>query len=131
MFLSNALRRMRRRAIQNLGDSHHVPGRLSHALPLVLEALEDRCLLTSYRFALLADDGPSSPLATFPTTTVLALNAQGTASFRAQLRSGGEGSSPAMRRGTSVLTEETSCPRLRNYFSRSMSYCTTIWRCSF
>src|SRR6266851_9275719 len=91
MFLSNALHRMRRRAIQNLGDARHAHGRRSRPRPLVLEALEDRCLLSSYRFALLADDGPSSPFAAFPTTTAPALNAQGTASFYAQLRSGGEG----------------------------------------
>src|SRR5438552_8076143 len=91
MFLSNALHRIRRRAIRNLEDSRHAHGRRSRARPLLLEALEDRCLLSSYRFALLADDGLSSLFAAFPTTTVLALNAQGTASFHAQLRSGGEG----------------------------------------
>jgi hypothetical protein len=91
MFLSNALHRMRRRAIQNLGDARHAHGRRSPARPLILEALEDRCLLSSYRFALLADDGPGSPFAAFPTRTAPALNAQGTASFRGQLRSGGEG----------------------------------------
>src|SRR5713101_7037695 len=29
--------------------------------PLVLEALEDRCLLSSYSFKLIADTGPGSP----------------------------------------------------------------------
>jgi hypothetical protein len=91
MFLSNALPRMRRRAIRNLGDSRRAHGRRSRARPLVLETLEDRCLLSSYSFALLADDGPGSPFSAFPTTTGPALNAQGMASFHAQLRSGGEG----------------------------------------
>jgi hypothetical protein len=91
MFLANALRRMRPRAVHSQGGSRQAPGRRSRARPLVLEALEDRFLLSSYTFTLLADDGPTSPFAAFPTATAPVLNAQGMAAFRALLKSGGEG----------------------------------------
>jgi hypothetical protein len=48
-------------------------------------------MLLSYTFTLLADDGPNSLFAAFPTVTAPVLNAQGTAAFRAELKSGGAG----------------------------------------
>jgi hypothetical protein len=91
MLLANVLRRLRPRAVHSRRGSRHAPGRRSRARPLVLEALEDRCLLSSYSFTLLADDGPNSPFAAFPTATAPPLNNQGTGAFRAMLKSGGEG----------------------------------------
>src|SRR5262249_45990763 len=88
MFLLNRLR-----ARSHRSPTRHRPGargRSSRAHPLTLETLEDRCLLSSYSFTLLADDGPNSPftLVAPPGTTI---NNQGTVRFRSALRSGGEG----------------------------------------
>jgi hypothetical protein len=90
MFLSNSLRRVRPRAVRGRGGSRHAPGRRSRARPLVLEPLEGRCLLSSYGFTLLADDGPNSPF-TLVVPPGTAVNDQGTVRFRSALRSGGEG----------------------------------------
>jgi arylsulfate sulfotransferase len=93
MFLSNVLRRMLPRAVHSRGGSRPAHSRRHRARPLVVEALEDRCLLSSYSFALLADDGPNSPFilqADLPQGPS-PLNDHGTAEFHSALRSGGEG----------------------------------------
>ena len=48
MFLSNVLRRLLPGAVHSRGGSRHARRRRSHTRPLVVEALEDRCLLSSY-----------------------------------------------------------------------------------
>jgi hypothetical protein len=57
--------------------------------PLVLEALEDRCLL-SYSYALIADNGPDS-FFSLGALNQPGLNDQGTVMFHSALKSGGEG----------------------------------------
>jgi hypothetical protein len=91
MFLFNALRGMRPRAVHSRGGSRHPHSRRSRGRPLVLEALEGRCLLSSYSFTLLADDGPGSPFAFPAGPGGPSLGDQGTAAFHAALKSGGEG----------------------------------------
>src|SRR5262249_16102627 len=93
MFLANALRRMRPRAVRSHGGSRHAHGQRSRVRPLVLESLEDRCLLSAYSFALLADDGPNSPFDfSHPLLGgVPAMSDQATAYVLAGLKSGGEG----------------------------------------
>jgi hypothetical protein len=91
MFLANVLRRIWPRAVHSRGGSRPAHSRRSRARPLVLEALEDRCLLSSYSFTLVADDGPHSPFAEFPAGTAPTLNNPGTGIFRATLNSGGSG----------------------------------------
>jgi hypothetical protein len=91
MFLSNVLRRMLPRAVHSRGGSRPAHSRRHRARPLVLEVLEDRCLLSSYSFALLADDGPHSFFGEFPAATTPNLNNPGTGIFRAMPNSGGEG----------------------------------------
>src|SRR5262245_5456970 len=86
MFLSNALRRMRPRALHRHRDPRrrHSPNR--RARPLFLEAVEGRMLL-SYSFALIADTGPQySGL-----EVGQAINDRGAVAFEANLRSGGAG----------------------------------------
>ncbi len=85
MDLFNALRgRTRRRAAAR----RRFPSQAVRPRPPVLEALEDRMLL-SYSFKLLADDG--SFFGEFPAGTAPTLNNPGTGMFRATLKSGGEG----------------------------------------
>src|SRR5262249_50694418 len=91
MFLSNFLRHMWPRAGHSRGRSCAVHRRRSRARPLDIEALEERCLLSSYNFALLADDGPHSLFGEFPALTAPVLNNPGTGIFRATLKSGGGG----------------------------------------
>src|SRR6516225_1135932 len=45
MFLTNVLRRMRPRAARIRGGARPAPGRRFTARPLVLEALEERCVM--------------------------------------------------------------------------------------
>jgi arylsulfate sulfotransferase len=87
MFLSNVLRRMRPRAGQSRGGSRHAHSRHFRARPLVLEALEDRCLLSTYSFALLADDSPNGIFSV--AAGIPSVNDQGTAKFHATLSSTG------------------------------------------
>jgi hypothetical protein len=87
MFLSNVLRRIRPCAIHSRGGSHHGHSRRLRARPLVLEALEDRCLLSSYSFTLLGDDGPNSIFSV--AAGIPSVNDHGTAKFHATLRSTG------------------------------------------
>jgi hypothetical protein len=87
MFLANVLHRMRHRAVRSRGGSHHAHSRRSRARPLVLEPLEDRCLLSSYSFTLLADDGPNSIFSV--AAGIPSVNDQVTAKFHATLRSTG------------------------------------------
>jgi hypothetical protein len=91
MFPFNALRGMRPRAVHSRGGSRHPHSRRSGDRPLALEALEDRCLPSSYSFTLLADDGPDSPFAFPACPGGPSLNDQGTAAFNADLKSGGAG----------------------------------------
>src|SRR5262249_10300540 len=93
MILANVLRRMRGRAVHSRGGSPHAHRRRCRARPLALEALEDRCLLSSYSFTLLADDSPDSPfLLPGPATGgIPTINDHGTVAFQAGLKSGDEG----------------------------------------
>src|SRR5215831_11773242 len=86
MFLFNALRNMRARAVHSRGGWRLAHPRRSHARPVV-EALEDRCLLSSYRFALIADNGPSS-IFSLTALNQPGLNDQGTVMFHSALKSG-------------------------------------------
>jgi pimeloyl-ACP methyl ester carboxylesterase len=56
---------------------------------LTLEALEDRCLLSSYNFKLIADTGPNSPYSGLEVGQ--AINNLGAVAFEANFKSGGEG----------------------------------------
>jgi hypothetical protein len=56
---------------------------------LAVELLEDRCLLSSYSFKLIADTGPSSPYGGLEVGQ--AINDLGDVAFEANLRSGGAG----------------------------------------
>ena len=87
MFLANVMRRMRSRAIQRRGGSRRPHTRRHRAQPLVLEALEDRCLLSSYSFALIADNSPSS-IFTLGALNQPGLNDSGTVMFHSALKSG-------------------------------------------
>ena len=87
MFLSNVLRRLLPGAVHSRGGSRHARRRRSHTRPLVVEALEDRCLLSSYSYTLLADDGPNSIFSV--AAGVPSVSDQGTAKFHATLRSTG------------------------------------------
>src|SRR6516162_2081290 len=90
MFLSNVLRRMLPRIVRSRGSSRPAHGQRSRARTLVLEALEDRCLLSSYSYALIADNGPNS----FFSLSALnqpGLNDDGTVMFHSALKSGGQG----------------------------------------
>src|SRR5262245_37542196 len=86
MFLFNALRNMRARAVHSRGGWRLAHPRRSHARPVV-EALEDRCLLSSYRFALSADNGPSS-IFSLTALNQPGLNDSGTVMFHSALKSG-------------------------------------------
>jgi len=90
MFLSKVLRRMRPRAVPSRGSSGNVRSRRSRARPLVLEALEDRCLPTSYGFTLIADNGPHS-IFTLGALNQPGLNDEGTVMFHSALKSGAVG----------------------------------------
>jgi hypothetical protein len=57
---------------------------------LLLEALEDRCLLSAYDFTLIADNGPDS-IFSLAALNQPGLNDQGTAMFHSALKSGGIG----------------------------------------
>jgi hypothetical protein len=87
MFLFNVLRRMRARAGRNRGGSRPAQGRRSRTRPLVLEALEDRCLLSTYSFALIADNSASSPFS-LAALNQPGLNDEGTVMFHSGLKSG-------------------------------------------
>jgi hypothetical protein len=63
MFLANALRRMRSRAVRSRGGSRHAPGRRSRVRHLVLEALEDRCLLSNFTLGPLVQVSVTDPFA--------------------------------------------------------------------
>ena len=93
MFLANVLRRMRSRVVRSRGGSRHAQNRRCRARPLIVEALEERCLLSSYHFTLLADDGPTSffVLPGPATGGIPTINDHGTVAFQAGLKSGGEG----------------------------------------
>jgi hypothetical protein len=86
MFLSNVLRRILPCAVRSRGGSRHAHSRRHRARPVVLEALEDRCLLSAYNFSLLGDSGTFSLQGATPS-----MNDQGTVLFHAGLNSGGEG----------------------------------------
>jgi hypothetical protein len=87
MFLANVLRRMRPRAIQSRGSSRLTHCRRSRARPLALEALEDRCLPSSYKFALIADNSASS-IFTLGALNQPGLNDEGTVMFHSALKAG-------------------------------------------
>jgi hypothetical protein len=87
MFLSNVLGRMRPRAVHGRRSSRHRQSRRSRARPLVLEALEDRCLLSSYSFTPIADNGPSS-IFSLGALNQPGLNDKGTVMFHSALKSG-------------------------------------------
>ena len=87
MFLSNVLRRMLPRAVRSRGSSRPAHGQRSRARLLILEALEDRMLL-SFSFTLLADDGPQSMFSVL-TGVLPSVSDQGTAKFHGTLRSTG------------------------------------------
>ena len=87
MFLSNVLRRMRARAGHCRGGARHAHTLRSRARPLVLEALEDRCLPSGYGFTLIADNGPSS-IFTLGALNQPGLNDSGTVMFHSALKSG-------------------------------------------
>src|SRR5260370_14620748 len=90
MFLLNALAAVRMRAIRGNASP---PRRLTRS-PRVcrpgIEMLEDRFLPSIYSFTLLADDGPHSFFSAGSLGTPT-MNDQGTVTFHAALRSGGEG----------------------------------------
>jgi hypothetical protein len=87
MFLPNVMRAILRRTAHSRGGSLHTHRPTARARPLVLEPLEDRCLLSSYNYTLLADDGPNSIFSV--AASVPSVNDQGTAKFHATLRSTG------------------------------------------
>jgi phosphodiesterase/alkaline phosphatase D-like protein len=60
MFLANVLRRMRPRSARSRGGVRRAPGQRSRARPLVLEALEERCLLSVQFTAVAAGDATSN-----------------------------------------------------------------------
>jgi hypothetical protein len=87
MFLANVLRRRRPRATGHRGGSRQPHGRRYRARPLVLESLEDRCLLSSYSFTPIADNGPNS-IFTLGALNQPGLNDEGTVMFHSALKSG-------------------------------------------
>jgi hypothetical protein len=76
------------RAVRRRRDPRRLHGRNCRARPLFLEALEERCLLSSYSFTLIADTGPNSPYSGLDRP---AINDLGATAFTANLRSGGAG----------------------------------------
>ena len=63
MFLANALRRMRSRAVRSRGGSRHAPGWRSRVRHLVLESLEGRCLLSNFTLGPLVQVSVTNPFA--------------------------------------------------------------------
>jgi hypothetical protein len=87
MFLSHVWRRLQPHAVRSRGHSPRAHGRRSQAPRLGLEALEDRCLLSPYNFALLADNGPNS-IFSLGSLNQPGLNDEGTVMFHSALTSG-------------------------------------------
>jgi hypothetical protein len=90
VFLLNALSRKRYGVTRSRRNARPQDRQHHRARKLILEALEDRCLPSSYSFTPLADDGPNSffTLVDSPGATS---NDAGTVRFRSALKSGGEG----------------------------------------
>jgi hypothetical protein len=87
MFLSNVWRRLRTRTVPSRGDSPHAHSRRCRARRLVLEALEDRYLLSAYAFTLIADNSANS-IFSLDALNQPGLNDEGTVMFHSALRSG-------------------------------------------
>lgn len=99
MSFSNVLRHMLPRTVYRCGGSRPAPRRRCRARPLVLEALEDRCLLSAYSFTPIADNGPNS-IFTLAALNQPGLNDQGTEMFHSALKSGPVGVFTVDRAGT-------------------------------
>ncbi len=63
MFLFSALCRIRPSAVRSRGGSHHAHSRRSRARPLLLEPLEDRCLLSNFTTGPLVQVSVANPFA--------------------------------------------------------------------
>jgi hypothetical protein len=111
MFLSNVLRHMRARAVHSRGGSRHAYGRPSRARPLALEALEDRSLLSSYGFTLIADNGPNS-IFSLAALNQPGLNEEGTVMFHSGLKTGPVGVFTVDRAGSLSTIALTGSPSL-------------------